>query len=108
MSTAGRVQQRRACPRRAPGQGALSITEESWMSRMADASTMFLTRKRLMALSLATSTPDDSHLTRLTCTGACALLSRAPPTPRLPAQPGSSHGPCRAWSGRCCACTTPG
>ena len=35
---------------------------------MADASTMFLTMKRLMALSLATSTPDASQRTRLTCT----------------------------------------
>ena len=29
---------------------------------------MFRTMNLLMALSLGTSTPDDSHLTRLTCT----------------------------------------
>lgn len=33
---------------------------------MAEASTMFLTMKRLMALSLGTSTPEDSQRTRLT------------------------------------------
>ena len=46
---------------------SLSMTEESWMSRMADASTMLRTMKRLMALSLATSTPDASQRTRFTC-----------------------------------------
>ena len=46
---------------------SLSITEESWISRMADASTMFLTMKRLIALSLATSTPDASQRTLFTC-----------------------------------------
>ena len=51
-----------------PGVGLPSRMEESWISRMADASTMFLTMKRLMALSLATSTPDASQRTRLTCT----------------------------------------
>ena len=34
---------------------------------MADASTMFLTMKRLMALSFGTITPEASHLTLLTC-----------------------------------------
>ena len=34
---------------------------------MADASTMLRTINRLTALSLGTSTPDASHLTRLTC-----------------------------------------
>ena len=41
------------------------------MSRIADASTIFLTMKRLIALSLATSTPDASQRTRLTYVGAC-------------------------------------
>ena len=45
---------------------SLSMTEESWMSRMADASTMLRTMKRLIALSLATSTPDASQRTRFT------------------------------------------
>jgi len=44
-----------------------SWTEESWISRMAEASTIFRTMKRLMALSLGTSTPEASHLTRRTC-----------------------------------------
>jgi hypothetical protein len=34
---------------------------------MAEASTMFLTMKRLMALSLGTITPEASQRTRLTC-----------------------------------------
>ena len=43
------------------------MTDESVISRMAEASTMLRTMKRLMALSLATSTPEASHRTRLTC-----------------------------------------
>lgn len=48
---------------------APSITDESWISRIAEASTMFRTMKRLMALSFGTSTPDASQRTRLTCAG---------------------------------------
>ena len=43
-----------------------SMTEASSISRIAEASTMFLTMNLLMALSLATITPLDSHLTLLT------------------------------------------
>ena len=50
-----------------------SRIEESWISRMAEASTMFLTMKRLMALSLATNTPDASQRTRLTCTALFSI-----------------------------------
>jgi hypothetical protein len=47
-----------------------SKTEESWISRMAEASTMFLTMKRLMALSLGTITPEASQRTRRTCSSS--------------------------------------
>ena len=52
------------------------MTEESWISRMADASTMFLTMKRLMALSLATSTPDASQRTLFTCRSMCTDIKK--------------------------------
>jgi hypothetical protein len=44
-----------------------SNTEESWMSRMAEASTMLRTMNRLMALSFGTITPEASQRTRRTC-----------------------------------------
>jgi hypothetical protein len=45
---------------------------------MAEASTMFLTMKRLMALSLGTSTPEDSQRTRLTCNQEDGAVSYRP------------------------------
>lgn len=54
-----------------------SITEESVISLIAEASTIFLTMKRLIALSFATSTPEASHLTLLTCI-ASQLVAIAP------------------------------
>ena len=46
---------------------ALSMAHESCRSRMALASTMLRTMKRLIALSLGTIAPLDSQRTRLTC-----------------------------------------
>lgn len=45
---------------------------------MADASTMFLTMKRLMALSLGTITPEASQRTRRTCKPQQHLLYCCP------------------------------
>ena len=52
------------------------MVEASWISRMADASTMFLTRNRFTALSLGHSTPEASQRTRRTCPRAPAGLFR--------------------------------
>lgn len=53
--------------RRQPALASPSNTDESWISRMAEASTMLRTMKRLMALSLGTITPEASQRTRRTC-----------------------------------------
>jgi hypothetical protein len=69
---------------------------------MADASTMFLTMKRLMALSLGTITPEASQRTRRTCTPAAnsVTLLLAPPgwCKLLTALIANSPSPCHA----CC------
>mmetsp|Transcript_2286 Transcript_2286/g.15207 ORF Transcript_2286/g.15207 Transcript_2286/m.15207 type:complete len:212 (+) Transcript_2286:557-1192(+) len=55
---------------------APSYTHASWMSRMADESTMFLTMNLLMALSFGTMMAEDSHRTRFTCTFRFAIVRR--------------------------------
>lgn len=89
-------------PQRSCQLSSPSKTEESWISRMAEASTMFLTMKRLMALSLGTITPEASQRTRRTCSSSpphrqlLLLLSPAakPPAALIADSPGPCHACC--------------
>lgn len=62
---------------------------------MAEASTMFLTMKRLIALSLGTITPDASHLTRFTCNEQHETrMSPGPVPPRTTSRDQHTHPHC--------------